>query len=294
MVSQNDLLRDHQKVEMIRIGNLHKRYKKVIALNGLNLDIPAGSFFGLLGPNGAGKTTIVNILTTLTRPDSGRVTVNGFDVVKEPIRAKLEIGVVPQSINLDMELSARENLFIHGLLYGMSQKDIRQEGERMLSFVGLEECADRPVKDFSGGMKRRLMIARALMHSPRVVFLDEPTVGLDVTTRRKLWELLKKINQEGATILLTTHYIEEAEALCDMVGIIDFGKLIALGSPKTLIQRVGPIVVEQMAEDGIRTHFFSNRKEATSFIERLKGSALIREANLEDVFLELTGRRVNQ
>nr|HID59144.1 ABC transporter ATP-binding protein [Desulfobacterales bacterium] len=279
---------------MIRIGNLHKRYKKVIALNGLNLDIPAGSFFGLLGPNGAGKTTIVNILTTLTRPDSGRVTVNGFDVVKEPIRAKLEIGVVPQSINLDMELSARENLFIHGLLYGMSQKDIRQEGERMLSFVGLEECADRPVKDFSGGMKRRLMIARALMHSPRVVFLDEPTVGLDVTTRRKLWELLKKINQEGATILLTTHYIEEAEALCDMVGIIDFGKLIALGSPKTLIQRVGPIVVEQMAEDGIRTHFFSNRKEATSFIERLKGSALIREANLEDVFLELTGRRVNQ
>ncbi len=137
------------------------------------------------------------------------------------------------------------------------------------------------------------MIARALMHKPEVVFLDEPTAGLDAKTRRKLWIILRKINQKGATILLTTHYIEEAEALCNQVGIVDFGKLIALDTPKNLIQRAGHIVVDEMTEKEIKSHFFLSRREASLFVERLKGSALVREANLEDVFLKLTGRRVS-
>ena len=279
---------------MIKTEELYKSYKKIKALQGLNLHVSPGSFFGLLGPNGAGKTTIVKILTTLIRSDSGRAFVNGFDVEKEPTRAKLEIGVVPQSINLDMELTSRENLLIHGLLYKMSYTEIKRTSGEMLSLVGINENDNRPVKTFSGGMKRRLMIARALMHKPMVVFLDEPTVGLDATTRRKLWILLRKINNNGATILMTTHYIEEAESLCDMVGIIDLGRLIAFDTPKNLIKSVGRIVVDEMTEKGIKGHFFLGRKEASSFVEHAKGSALVREANLEDVFLELTGKRVNQ
>lgn len=277
---------------MIKIKNLHKKYKKITALHGLNLNISAGSFFGVLGPNGAGKTTTIKILTTLIRFDSGTVIVNGFDVTKNPTLAKMEIGVVPQSINLDMELSAKENLFIHGLLYKMPFKAIKKAANEMMDFVGLRENENKIVKTFSGGMKRKLMIARALMHKPKVVFLDEPTVGLDVTTRKKLWTLLKKINHQGATILLTTHYIEEAEALCDTVGIIDFGKLIALDTPKNLIKRVGRIAVDEITDEETKSHFFPNRKEASSFVEHLQGSALVREANLEDVFLEITGRRV--
>ena len=278
---------------MIKIEKLYKRYKKNAALQDLDLHIHRGSFFGLLGPNGAGKTTTVKILTTLVRPDSGRAVINGFDVVKEPASAKMEIGVVQQSINLDMELTAKENLFIHGLLYRMPYKAIKKAGEEMLSFVDLDNSADMPVKTFSGGMKRKLMIARALMHKPEVVFLDEPTAGLDAKTRRKLWIILRKINQNGATILLTTHYIEEAESLCSQVGVVDFGRLIALDSPKNLIQSAGHIVVDEMTEKEIKSHFFSSRKEASLFVERLKGSALVREANLEDVFLKLTGRRVS-
>jgi ABC-2 type transport system ATP-binding protein len=277
---------------MIVIENLTKKYKKIIALDNLSLHVEAGEFFGYLGPNGAGKTTTVKILTSLAKPGNGTAKIGGYDISITPLEAKKLTGVVPQAINLDMELSARENLIIHGRLYGLRQAFIKKQIEKWLTFVGLVPHALRPVRTFSGGMKRRLMIARALLHAPKVLFMDEPTVGLDASGRRDLWGLLKRINKKGATIFLTTHYIEEAEALCDRVGILDHGRLIALDQPKALIASSGKVVVDVYGEAGLQSHFFQDRDTAGTFAASIQGMATLRDANLEDVFVKLTGRRV--
>lgn len=277
---------------MIEIKNLTKKYKKITALTRLTLHIKAGEFFGYLGPNGAGKTTTVKILTSLAKPSSGTARIGGCDIMATPLEAKKLTGVVPQAINLDMELSARENLMIHGLLYGMPRSIIKEQTEKWLDFVGLLPHARRAVRAFSGGMKRRLMIARALLHTPAVLFMDEPTVGLDASGRRNLWGLLKRINKEGATIFLTTHYIEEAETLCDRVGILDQGALIALDKPTALIAAAGKVVVDVYGDAGLQSHFFQDRRAAGAFAASLRETATLRDANLEDVFVKLTGRRV--
>lgn len=277
---------------MIRTQNLGKRYGKTKALKDLTFHVRKGEFFGYLGPNGAGKTTTVKILTSLAKPTSGTATIGGFDIQKSPLAAKKLIGVVPQAINLDMELTAWENLLIHGLLYRMKRSDIKAEARKWSAFVGLTEYLNRPVHTFSGGMKRRLSIARSLLHSPEVLFMDEPTVGLDATGRRDLWGLLKRINREGTTIFLTTHYIEEAEALCGRVGILDRGRLIALDTPKALIASAGKIVVDIFTGELMTSRFFPDRAAAAAFAGTIQGSATIRNANLEDVFVKLTGRRV--
>ncbi len=277
---------------MIKITALSKRYGKTTALDNLNLHVKEGEFFGYLGPNGAGKTTTVKILTSLAKPSSGTAEIGGYDIVTSPLPAKKLIGVVPQAINLDMELSAYENLLIHGLLYRMRRSDIRAETGRWAAFVGLDKVMNRSVNTFSGGMKRRLSIARALLHNPKVLFLDEPTVGLDASGRRDLWGLLKRINREGATVFLTTHYIEEAEALCDRVGILDRGHLIALDTPQALIASAGKVVVDVFEGERLTSHFFPDRAAAGTFAATVTGSATIRSANLEDVFVKLTGRRV--
>ena len=263
------------------------------AVDRLSLTVPRGSFFGLLGPNGAGKTTTIRILTTLTRPTSGRALIDGHDVVSQPVPAKRMIGLVPQQYNLDNELSGRENLDLHGRLFGLDRKLRRERTVEVLDLVNLTEAADRQARKFSGGMKRRLMIGRALLHRPEVLFLDEPTIGLDVEGRRKLWGLLTKINRQGKTILLTTHYIEEAEELCDTVGIIDHGRLIAQDSPADLISSAGQYVVDAIDDDNLTSHFFESRSEAGSFAAGLDCQAHIRPANLEDVFVKLTGRKVS-
>lgn len=277
---------------MIRTQNLGKRYGKMVALADLNLHVLEGEFFGYLGPNGAGKTTTVKILTSLAKPTAGTATIGGFDIVRSSLDAKKLIGVVPQAINLDMELTAWENLLIHGLLYRMKRAIIRVEAQKWAAFVGLSAVMNRPVNTFSGGMKRRLSIARALLHNPKVLFMDEPTVGLDATGRRDLWGLLKHINREGTTIFLTTHYIEEAEALCDRVGILDRGHLIALDTPQALIASAGKVVVDIFMGEHLTSHFFPDRASAGTFAASVQGSATIRNANLEDVFVKLTGRRV--
>ncbi len=277
---------------MIRMENLTKRYGKNTALNNLTLHVKEGEFFGYLGPNGAGKTTTVKILTSLVKPTAGTATIGGHDITRSSLAAKKLIGVVPQAINLDMELTAWENLLIHGLLYRMKRGAIRAEARKWAAFVGLSGALDKPVNTFSGGMKRRLTIARALLHGPRVLFMDEPTVGLDASGRRDLWGLLKRINREGATIFLTTHYIEEAEALCDRVGILDRGRLIALDTPAALIASAGKIVVDVFEGDTLTSRFFPDRASAGAFAATVQGSATIRNANLEDVFVKLTGRRV--
>lgn len=276
----------------IEIENLVKHYGRVKAVDGLDLSVRPGEIFGFLGPNGAGKTTTVRILTTLTKPDSGAARVFGHDVVNEAVAAKSMIGVCPQQTNVDGELSVYENLKLHGLLHRMDPAKRESRIGELLEFAELADRRKAQAKVLSGGLKRRLMIARALLHEPRILFLDEPTVGLDPRTRRRLWELIQASHRTGATIFLTTHYIEEAEKLCHRVGIIDQGRIIALDTPAALLERVGRVVVECAGENDGMT-FFENREKAAAHAAGLQGDVLIRAANLEDVFIRLTGRRVS-
>jgi ABC-2 type transport system ATP-binding protein len=283
---------------MIELDNLTKKYGDLVAVDRLTLKIEKGETFGLLGPNGAGKTTTIRMLLTLTKPTSGRAIINGYNVREYPEKVKKEIGVVPQHINLDNELTARENLDLHGKLHHMSREDRRKAIAEVLEYVELADRADDKVEEFSGGMKRRLMIARAIMHRPIILFLDEPTVGLDPQTRRKIWDLIRGMKRKKVTILLTTHYIEEAEMLCDRVGIIDYGRLIALDSPENLKISLGKVAVELYMSGETKRKFFNTRGEALSFGEKYckekKCDFTLRETNLEDVFIEFTGRRIRE
>ncbi len=278
---------------MIVIKNLKKHYGSVIAVDDLSISLPGGNIHAVLGPNGAGKTTTVRILSTLTRPTSGSASIGGCDVSTQPLQVKQQIGVVHQTLNFDPELTGEESLLIHGLLYGMSRASIRQRMKDLLEFADIVGAAGRMVATYSGGMKRRLSIARAMMHQPRVILLDEPTVGLDAHTRRRVWDLIRRLRDEGSTIVLTTHYIEEAEVLADNVVIIDQGRIIAEGSPSALIAGTGAVAVDHFGSSGTQTTFFETRHQASEFISTLDARATIRRANLEDIFIRLTGRRVN-
>ena len=283
---------------MIITEKLTKIYGEVKAVEDLNLEVRSGEIFGFLGPNGAGKTTTIRILTTLTKPTSGHAWVNGFDVLREPDKVRNLFGVVQQHISLDRDLSVKENMELHARLHHLKPSERRQRIAELLDYVELAEQANHLVEKLSGGMKRRLMIARALMHRPKLLFLDEPTVGLDAQTRRRLWELIRRMNLDGTTVLLTTHYIEEAEALCGRVGIIHQGHLIALGSPLELRQRLGLVTVETLSNNrDTNYHYFPNRMAATSYAQGLPPEVktiIVRQSNLEDVFVELTGRKVGE
>jgi ABC-2 type transport system ATP-binding protein len=220
------------------------------------------------------------------------VSVNGFDVVREPIRAKEQIGVIHQTLNIDPDLTGYQNLLLHGLLFRMSGGEIRRRAEEVLRIVGLEDAAHRHTSSYSGGMRRKLTIARALLHEPALLIMDEPTVGLDAVTRRRMWDLIRQLRKKGVTIFLTTHYIEEAEQLSDRVGIIDRGALIALGTPSDLTGALGKVAVEAERDAGIEVEFFSHRDGAAGWLSRHDVPARIRNTNLEDVFISLTGKRV--
>jgi ABC-2 type transport system ATP-binding protein len=277
---------------MVEIVGLTKKYGDRTAISDINLSIQTGELFGLLGPNGAGKTTTIKVLTMLTRSTAGYITINGYQPPKDERRIKAMIGVVSQHLNLDMELTAKENLELHGRLHQIPVETRKQRSEELLEFVELRERGDDMVQTFSGGMKRRLMIARALFHRPRILFLDEPTVGLDPQVRRRLWELIRGLAGEGLTVLLTTHYIEEAENLCNRVAILHQGKLIAMDSPSSLCQSLGGYVVEWRDGENPSHRFFGDRPAAAQFAGSLATEAMIRRTNLEDVFVELTGRKV--
>ena len=226
--------------EVIRTVDLTKVYPgDVKAVDRLNLTVHRGEIFGLLGPNGAGKTTTAGMLTTRVVPTSGRAYVGGIDVWAHPARAKRLIGVVPQTNTLDRSLSVRDNLFFHGRFFGMSSARARAEADDMLERFKLTERATMPVRALSGGMAQRLMVARAVMHRPSVLFLDEPTAGLDPQSRIALWDILNDLHVEGQTILLTTHYMEEAEQLCKRLAIIDHGVVLALDTPENLKRSIG-------------------------------------------------------
>jgi ABC-2 type transport system ATP-binding protein len=244
----------------------------------------------LLGPNGAGKTTTIKILTTLARPSRGTARIHDFDVVRQPLDVKKLIGVCPQEINLDRELTAYENLWIYGRLHRMP--DLPARIAELLKFGNLEERAHSLVREFSGGMQRRLLILRALVSRPRVLFLDEPTVGLDPQVRRQLWNLIQELKLSGITIILTTHYIEEAEMLCDRVGVLNRGRLIALDTPAALVAKVGGYVVETLNSGRRQYLLVRDKEEAYTRAQTEPTGVIIRQVNLEDVFIQLTGERL--
>ncbi len=241
----------------IVIDNIGKKFEDTTALVELNLQIGKGELFGLLGPNGAGKTTTINILCGLTKPTSGTAKVGGFDVQKETAKVKELIGVCPQETAVYGYLTGEENIELFGNLQTMDKTNLKARRDMLLEKMGLKEDARRRAEKYSGGMKRRLSLVLALIQDPQIAFLDEPTVAMDPQSRHAVWDFIKDLKQQGKTIILTTHYMEEAEELCDRVGIIDHGKLIGLGTPKELISR-------------------SNVK------------------NLEEVFIELTGRNMRE
>ncbi len=276
---------------MIRIENLSKNYGAIQAVNNLTLSIGAGEVFGLLGPNGAGKTTTIKMLTLLTCPTSGSARINGLSTATDQQAIKRCISVVPQENNLDRELTAYENLRIYSMLHGIA--DSSRRIQECLELVDLWDRRDGLINRFSGGMQRRLLIARALLSEPTVLFLDEPSIGLDPQIRRQMWDVIRKTRIDGRTVVLTTHYIEEAEALCDRVGILAKGELIALDKPVSLLAMVGEYVVEYVNGEGkLIQRICRTRDEAHLAAQGRECCVTIRRSNLEDVFILLTGDRI--
>ncbi|MFB6130626.1 MAG: ATP-binding cassette domain-containing protein, partial [Salinigranum sp.] len=306
----------------IVVDGVTKRYGGVTALDDVSFEIEEGELFGLLGPNGAGKSTLIHVLATLVRPTAGTATVAGHDVRADRDAVRASIGVVFQEPALDEELTARENLSFHAVMYGMPKAEREERIAAVLDLVELGDRADDLVETYSGGMKRRLEIARGLVHRPEVLFLDEPTLGLDAQTRRHIWEYITRLNDEvGVTVILTTHYMDEADALCERIGVIDDGALVELGAPEDLKAAVGGDVVT-VGVDGSREAFcdllagydwVSNVEERdgefrltvdhgntrvpalfrdTEGIDCEITSVNMRAPSLEDVFLDLTGHGI--
>jgi ABC-2 type transport system ATP-binding protein len=300
----------------IEVQELTKRFGDLTAVDGISFDVARSEIFGFLGPNGAGKTTTISMLCTLLTPSSGRALIGGYDVSQDPAAVRRQIGIVFQDTTLDDRLTARENLAFHGEIYGMSRQDIRDRAGEMLERVGLDDRANAYVLTYSGGMKRRLEIARGLMHHPTALFLDEPTIGLDPQTRRSLWSYAQSLRDtEGVTIFLTTHYMDEAEA-CDRIAIIDHGNIVALDTPAGLKGRLGGDVISVSAADNeVLAQEIKDRFEVEPRVENgtvefridqgdqfvpLLFSRLttavqtvaVRRPTLDDVFVALTGHQI--
>ena len=308
------MIKDH----IIQIKELRKTYSNNLeALKGINVNIKRGKFFGLLGPNGAGKTTTIGILTGLVNPTSGAILVDNYDVIKDFKKTRRIIGLSPQEINLDVFFTIKELLIFQGGYYGLSMSESKKRVDKLLIDLGLEDKANAKARELSGGMKRRVQIAKALVHNPDIVILDEPTAGVDIELRHLLWKNLKNMNRNNnKTIVLTTHYIEEAENLCDEVAIIDNGKIIAQGTPSDLIKRDGEshiditvsnwdqkylegYEVNSNSDNTINIKSKDTEKDIPIIIEKLSKNGVainkldVKKASLEDVFIKLTGKRID-
>jgi ABC-2 type transport system ATP-binding protein len=307
----------------VEVENLTKMFGDFCAVDHLNFNVESGEIFGLLGPNGAGKSTLIRMLTTLVPPTSGSARVNGFDVVKNPTGARQSIGVIPQAMTSDIDLSAEENMTIFAKLYGIPRDKRRRTIKELLAAVDLSQWADKPVKLFSGGMRRRLEIARGLVHEPKIFFLDEPTTGLDPVSRVAVWEMLARLKHErDLTIIVTTHYMDEADKLCDRIAIVDHGKLVALDSPlrlkasipgKNILEvsfsqipagwnetlRALPDVADVKSEDKVfRLSSHNGPRTTVALMEAARQanvsltSLSVQSTTLDDVFVHYTGHQL--
>jgi ABC-2 type transport system ATP-binding protein len=304
---------------MIEVENITKSYGKTQAVRGISFSIKDGECFGLLGPNGAGKSTTINMLSMLFPPNAGQITIGGIDVAKANGEVKSMLGIVPQEIALYEKFTAWENILFWGSIYGIKGKTLNDKAEQLLKWVGLFDRKKDLVKDYSGGMKRRINIACALLHSPKVLLLDEPTVGVDPQSRNLIFELIQQLNKEGMTIIYTTHYMEEAEKLCDRIGIIDTGLIIAQGTLDELKKQseVNDMIIvdctqtpdEKMLAEKLKTtvSVYENRlsilsedskKDLTRIVTTCTDAGYeitridIQKANLESVFLKMTGKQL--
>jgi ABC-2 type transport system ATP-binding protein len=309
----------------ITVLEITKRFGDITAVDRVSFEVEQGEFFGFLGPNGAGKTTLIRMLTTLLRPTGGRAVVSRCDVMKDPTEVRKHIGVVPQAMTSDLDLTAYENMDIYGRFYGIHSKERKERIAYLLDMVGLTQRANDLVATYSGGMRRRLEIARVLVHKPELLFLDEPTIGLDPQSRRVVWNFLEKlIGGDSMTIFLTTHYMEEAEALCGRVAIIDMGKIIAIGSAAELKAQIPGndviwLKVDNMAaealeklrgltsvhkivleDDLLRFNVDNGATNLPALIDEVRKaggkilSATVHEQSLEDVFIHYTGKSIRE
>ncbi len=324
-MGERDSVESASQDKAITVSGITREFGLATAVDRISFEVDRGEFFGFLGPNGAGKTTLIRMLTTLLKPTSGQAIVSGYDVAEHPSQVRRRIGVVPQAMTSDLDLTGRENMDIYGRFYGIRSAERKERTDELLEMVGLAQRADDLVATYSGGMRRRLEIARVLVHRPALLFLDEPTIGLDPQSRRVVWELLKKlIRSDTITIFLTTHYMEEAEMLCGRVAIIDAGKIIAMGSPPELkagipgndivTLRVGGLTDDITAAIGKLPFVHKVNREEDSVSASVEGgaqnlpglidivrasggtilSASVHEQSLEDVFIHYTGKSIRE
>lgn len=306
---------------MITAENLHKRYGSLKAVDGISLDVREGELFGFLGPNGAGKTTTLSMISGLLRPDEGTVTLNNIDVWQSPKEAKRFLGLVPQDVALYEELNAMENLKFWGGLYGLPKAELKKNIQEILERVGLADRIKEPIRKYSGGMKRRLNLAIGLVHKPKVILLDEPTVGIDPQARNNIMEVIRGIAREGNTIIFTTHHLEEAESLCERIAIMDHGKILATGTVDELAKVAGDedivtirggftsqtfqsvfssseIHILKIEDNHARFSFKENHINIASLVQKLTEAQIniedisVQKPSLESVFLKLTGREL--
>ncbi len=280
---------------IISAQGLAKSFGSLKAVDDLTLYVRKGEIYGFLGPNGAGKTTTIRMLTTMDPPDSGSVAIDGFDTRKDFIEARRRIGVIQQHHSLDKDLTVKENIYHHALMQNIPFKECKSRVEEIIPLMELQERMNTKAEKLSGGWKKRVAIVCSLIHRPEILFMDEPTTGLDTQSRNALWKLIRSINRTGTTVFLTTHYIFEAESLCDRVGIINKGKLIVEGTPQELRSRIGDyalVVTDPAGEESVSYH--SDLPAARKAAQEAPGDCVIsiRPSNLEDVFLELTGRKI--
>ena len=307
-------------MEIVQVENLSKVFdKEIVAVDNISFHVKEGEIFGFLGPNGAGKTTTIKVLTTLLQPTNGQVNIATFDVRKKPDSVRRSIGIVPQALTLDDDLKGMTNLLLSAKLYRVPDKIAKERADELLKLVGLKDAAERDVSTYSGGMRKRLELIIGLIHNPKVLFLDEPTLGLDIQTRSVIWDYLKKLNKEnGLTIFITTHYLEEADLLCDRIAIIDQGKILVEDTPSNLKQKLGGDMIEISVDDNVKAKEliseFSSVEKIDTVGQKLriktnKGDEVLplileickankinvktvalSKPSLDEVFLEYTGR----
>lgn len=278
---------------MIELKNLTKKFENFTAVDSLNLKIESGEFFGLLGPNGAGKTTTIGMLSTLLLPTSGEIHIDGELLTRKRQDIKRKVSVITQEYSMRQDMDMDEIMEYQGRLYFMPVKQIRAKTEELFRFAGLTEHRRKTIRKLSGGMKRKLMVCRALLTDPEILLLDEPTAGMDAISRRQMWNLLRQLNEQGLTILLTTHYIEEAQSLCSRVALMNNGRLNEVDTPAHLIDKLGAYTVDEMREDGIHSHYFHERRQAITYLSEIQGQCSLRDTTLEDVFVEQIGKRLS-